>query len=106
MFGIKARWFQVKYVLIYNTDRIKTTVLINKNTKDKAVVNKQRKVSIQTTNEYKQQIIPMDNINIIMLWWMKHRIKTMSWEFSSYVKWFMAHYQRAIGLYWKDSSME
>jgi len=55
-------------MLIYNTDRIKTTVLINKNIKDRAVVNKQRKVSIQTTNEYKQQIIPMDNINIIMLW--------------------------------------
>jgi len=55
-------------VLIYNTDRIKTTVLINKNTKDKAVVNKQRKVSVQTTNEYKQQIIPIDNINTIMLW--------------------------------------
>jgi len=55
-------------MMMFNTDRIKTTVLINKNTKDKVEVNKQRIVSVQTTNEYKQQIIPMNNINIIMSW--------------------------------------
>ena len=52
MFGIKARRFQVKYMLIYDTYRIKTAALINKNTKDKAVVNKHGKVSVQTTNEF------------------------------------------------------
>ena len=55
-------------MMMFNTDRIKTIVLINKNFKDKAVVYKQRKVSVQTTNEYKQHIILMNNINIIMSW--------------------------------------
>ena len=40
--------------------------VIQQNTKDKAVVNKQRKVNVQTTNEYKQQILSMNSINIIM----------------------------------------
>ena len=54
--------------MMFNTDRIKTTVLFNKNSKGKTVINKKRNVSVQTTNEYKQQIIPMDNINIVMSW--------------------------------------
>jgi len=81
MFGIKARWFQFKYMMMLNTDRIKTTVLTplnaklnpichllpllwahpilhisrirvkQQNTNDKVVVNKQRNVSVQTTNK-------------------------------------------------------
>ena len=49
-------------MMMFNTDRVKTAVLINKNTKDKAVVNKQRKMSVQTTNEYKQHITRMNNL--------------------------------------------
>jgi len=55
-------------MMMFNTDRIKAAVLINKNTKDKDVVNTQRKVSVQTTNEYKEHIIPMNNVNIILSW--------------------------------------
>jgi hypothetical protein len=55
MFGIKAKLFQVKYMMIFDTDRTNHYVT-TKAQKDMAIVNKQRKVKYRHANEYRQQI--------------------------------------------------